>query len=59
MVHSISEVIRAKGSDAWYEMEVADLLPEALRGQAEDYIKGTDTMDVWFDSGTYALTSQH
>ncbi len=48
----IEEIFRAKGSDAWWEMSVAELLPEGLRGQAEQYTKGTDTMDVWFDSGT-------
>jgi len=31
---------------------VADLLPPALRAAADDYTKGADTMDVWFDSGT-------
>ena len=41
------------GSDVWWEMEVFDLLPPGpLRDQAGEYSKGTDTMDVWFDSGT-------
>lgn len=48
----IEDVFRAKGSDAWWEMSVAELLPEELRDQADMYTKGTDTMDVWFDSGT-------
>ena len=29
-----------------------DLLPEKYRDKAADYEKGTDTMDVWVDSGT-------
>jgi len=33
-------------------MSVEDLLPEKYRDKAADYEKGTDTMDVWFDSGT-------
>jgi isoleucyl-tRNA synthetase len=48
----IEDLFRAKGSDAWWEMDTADLLPKELRGEADNYIKGTDTMDVWFDSGT-------
>lgn len=32
-------------------MTVEDLLPEKYRTNASDYEKGTDTMDVWFDSG--------
>lgn len=49
----IEEVFRAKGSDAWWEMDTADLLPAGpLRDSAADYSKGTDTMDVWFDSGS-------
>ena len=48
----IEKLFAEYGSDAWWEMEVADLLPESFRGSAEEYTKGTDTMDVWFDSGT-------
>jgi isoleucyl-tRNA synthetase len=29
-----------------------DLLPESLKGEADKVIKGEDTMDVWFDSGS-------
>lgn len=32
-------------------MTVEELLPENYRDKASDYEKGTDTMDVWFDSG--------
>ena len=49
----IELVFSQRGSDAWWEMEVAELLPEGpLRAAADQYTKGTDTMDVWFDSGT-------
>jgi len=33
-------------------MTVEDLLPTKYRDKAAEYEKGTDTMDVWFDSGT-------
>ena len=45
-------VVRTKGSDAWFQLPIEDLLPESYRSQAGDYNKGLDTMDVWFDSGT-------
>lgn len=48
----IEDVFRAKGSDAWWELSIAELLPADLRDQADQYTKGSDTMDVWFDSGT-------
>ena len=48
----IQEIFRTHGSDAWWKLDVADLLPPNLRDQAHLYEKGTDTMDVWFDSGS-------
>ncbi|WP_298615531.1 isoleucine--tRNA ligase [uncultured Thermosynechococcus sp.] len=48
----VQGIIRDRGSDAWWELSVAELLPESLRDQADRYEKGTDTMDVWFDSGS-------
>ncbi|CAA6664773.1 unnamed protein product [Spirodela intermedia] len=40
------------GADAWWYMTTEDLLPDKYRHQASEYEKGTDTMDVWFDSGS-------
>jgi isoleucyl-tRNA synthetase len=49
----IESVFREHGSIAWWSMDEAALLPEGpLREAANDYTKGSDTMDVWFDSGT-------
>lgn len=48
----VQAIIRQRGSDAWWELSVAELLPPALQDQADRYEKGTDTMDVWFDSGS-------
>lgn len=47
----LAAIISQKGSDAWWYMKVEELLPEKYRNQASSYVKGTDTMDVWFDSG--------
>jgi isoleucyl-tRNA synthetase len=49
----IADVFSEEGSDAWWSREVRDLLPPGpLRERADEYVKGADTMDVWFDSGT-------
>lgn len=47
----VQAIIAEKGSDAWWEMSVNELLPEQYRNNG-NYRKGTDTMDVWFDSGS-------
>jgi isoleucyl-tRNA synthetase len=51
-VTHIQELIREHGSDVWWEREVEELLPEAYKNNGRKYRKGTDTMDVWFDSGS-------
>jgi len=51
-INHVKEIIRQHGSDAWWEMEVTDLLPPSYRNNGRIYRKGTDTMDVWFDSGS-------
>ena len=51
-IKHVTEIVRAKGTDAWWEMETEDLLPEQHKAKAASLRKGTDTMDVWFDSGS-------
>ena len=48
----VQAIIAQKGSDAWWELSVEELLPESYRQNGKSYRKGTDTMDVWFDSGS-------
>jgi isoleucyl-tRNA synthetase len=48
----VQEIVAAKGSDAWWELSAEELLPEKYRHNGRSYRKGTDTMDVWFDSGS-------
>ena len=51
-IHHVQGIIAKAGSDAWWEMSVEELLPESYRHDGKSYRKGTDTMDVWFDSGS-------
>jgi isoleucyl-tRNA synthetase len=51
-INHVKNIIAEKGSDAWWELSVEELLPESYRNNGKTYRKGTDTMDVWFDSGS-------
>ncbi len=51
-INHVKDIIREKGSDAWWEISVEELLPESHRNNGKTYRKGMDTMDVWFDSGS-------
>ncbi|NEQ31573.1 MAG: isoleucine--tRNA ligase [Leptolyngbya sp. SIO4C5] len=48
----VQAIIAEKGSDAWWELPVEDLLPASYRNNGRTYRKCMDTMDVWFDSGS-------
>lgn len=54
-IDAVSELFAKEGSDGWYRHSAADILPD---GAACPYCGGrhfrkeTDTMDVWFDSGS-------
>lgn len=47
LIEEVALRVEEKGMDAWFELEVAELLGD----EAEQYEKVTDTLDVWFDSG--------
>ncbi|GAB1264620.1 isoleucine--tRNA ligase [Aurantivibrio infirmus] len=47
LIEEVAKLVEAKGMDAWFELDVADL----LGADADQYEKVTDTLDVWFDSG--------
>jgi isoleucyl-tRNA synthetase len=51
-INHVQAIIAEKGSDAWWELSVEELLPETYRNNGRKYRKGMDTMDVWFDSGS-------
>ncbi|MDO9303777.1 MAG: isoleucine--tRNA ligase [Sulfuricurvum sp.] len=45
-------IFEMHGSDAWYSMEIAELLYPGCPYKADDLEKVTDILDVWFDSGS-------
>lgn len=48
----IIPVLAAKGTDYWWSDEVDAFVPAHLKSTGKQFRKGTDTMDVWFDSGS-------
>lgn len=47
LIEKVALKIEQQGIDAWFESDVEDF----LGSDAKDYVKTTDTLDVWFDSG--------
>ena len=47
LIEKVALKIEEKGIDAWFDLDAAEL----LGADAEQYVKVTDTLDVWFDSG--------
>ena len=51
----VSDLFREYGSNVWFDREAKDLLPEGYTHPSSPngiFRKETDTMDVWFDSGS-------
>ncbi len=51
----VAKLIGEGGSNVWFEKDVMDLLPEGYTSEHSPngkFTKETDTMDVWFDSGS-------
>ncbi|EDZ96260.1 isoleucyl-tRNA synthetase [Limnospira maxima CS-328] len=51
-INHVKDIIAQHGTDAWWKLSVEELLPESYVNNGKKYRKGTDTMDVWFDSGS-------
>lgn len=48
----VAGVFEQKGCDAWWELDIAQLLPKNSKYKAEELEKVYDILDVWFDSGS-------
>ena len=60
-IQAVSKLFAEKGSNAWYEMDAADILPEGFAcphcGSKAGFTKEEDTLDGWFDSGSTHFAS--
>ena len=52
ILNNIYEIFKAKGADAWWQMEISELLPQDSRYKPENLEKVMDILDVWFESGS-------
>ncbi|MBA1202595.1 isoleucine--tRNA ligase [Pseudomonas capeferrum] len=48
LMEAVAKCVEQEGIEAWFKMDTADLLGD----EADQYEKISDTLDVWFDSGT-------
>ncbi|MHC9038169.1 class I tRNA ligase family protein, partial [Cobetia marina] len=48
LMEAVADRVAEHGIDAWWSLDSQELLGD----EAENYEKVTDTLDVWFDSGT-------
>ena len=55
---AIKDLIARKGSDAWFTVDTKEFLPgsvRCLKCESGELSKGTDIVDVWFESGVSHL----
>ncbi|MDR2612172.1 MAG: isoleucine--tRNA ligase [Deltaproteobacteria bacterium] len=51
----VFDLFRERGADAWFDLEASELLPPGQRCPScggSGFVKETDILDVWFDSGS-------
>ena len=53
-IKAVADLFREKGSNAWFDMTAEEILPAGTKCECgcASFDKETDTMDVWFDSGS-------
>ncbi len=60
-VAKVSRIFAEKGSNAWFDLDAAALLPDGFScphcGSKGPFTKETDTLDGWFDSGSTHIAS--
>lgn len=47
LIEQVAQKIEQQGIQAWFDLEISEL----LGAESDDYVKVSDTLDVWFDSG--------
>ena len=54
VIEKFAEIAKTEGSDAWFERDISDFIPEGFTcpdcGKSE-FKRTQDILDVWFDSG--------
>ena len=59
----LAGIVREKGSNVYFKKNISELLPEGFKCSCgkSDFEKGTDILDVWFESGVsfYSVLGQN
>lgn len=54
VVDHFANIVKEKGTDAWFELDANELIPEGFaceKCNGKEFDKTYDTLDVWIDSG--------
>jgi isoleucyl-tRNA synthetase len=56
LIRHFAEIVKTQSSDAWFKMEPKELMPRGYKCpypgcEGDDFKKGEDIVDVWFESG--------
>lgn len=54
ILKAVEDLFTQLGADSWFEKEAQEILPAGVkcsRCNSEEFSKGTDILDVWFESG--------
>ncbi|MGD0336756.1 MAG: isoleucine--tRNA ligase [Candidatus Omnitrophota bacterium] len=55
VIANFAEFTAKEGTDSWFSHDIKDFLPQGLVcpecGKGKSFTKGSDILDVWFDSG--------
>ncbi len=52
LLEQVCQMVETQGIEAWFSLNESAFLAEHAPDEAQLYKKVTDTLDVWFDSGT-------
>ena len=59
IINRVADVFEKESADTWYTREARELLPEGYKckkcGGDDEWVKETDILDVWFDSGVSSV----
>ena len=55
IILKVAEIVEQKGINVWFDLDATEI----LGSNSENYMKVTDTLDVWFDSGVTHDTVLH
>lgn len=51
-VEHIARILKEKGTTYWWQGDAEEFVADEEQRSSRQWVKGKDTMDVWFDSGT-------